>query len=102
MALKRQPAQYRSAAFGKRCCGQFTSMTFKREDGCMTAAIESVADLCERLFRKLAAEIHSKGAWLCDRINPASPGYLCSCEAKLPGNRSCPIAWCKIGRASCR
>ena len=58
-------------------------MTFKREDGCMTAAIESVADLCERFFRKLAAEIHSKGAWLCDRINPASPGYLCRSAGHL-------------------
>jgi hypothetical protein len=52
----------------------------------MIATIESVADLRERGICKLAAEIHSKGAWLCDRINPASAGYLCSCEAELPGN----------------
>jgi hypothetical protein len=52
----------------------------------MIATIESSADLCERFFRKLAAEIHSKGARLSDRINPASAGYLCGCEAELPGN----------------
>jgi len=75
-------------AGGKTGSREISTPPLQHQNRRMIATIESSADLRERSARKLAADIHSNGAWLSDRINPASPGYFCSCEAKLIGNRA--------------